>query len=186
MTPVLYNFLKDGHLGAINIDMHIDDVLTVMGAPDGFKTVEAYYADLPDMKQYRQRVSPYAPWFRAKYGLLEILFLPDTDQVVFFKVYFQSDVERIIPDVLNDGWLHLVDGTPRSQFRSLLSEAQIQSQEVLMGRWADDMAQVWIASSQLEINFTLEDQKDDLLVMSRSSPDIGGSPCANRECINFS
>jgi hypothetical protein len=186
MTSVLYNFLKAGHLGAINIDMHIGDVLALLGAPDEFKRVKAYYDRLPQMKQYAYEMSPYAPWFRAKYGLLDILFHADTDRVVFFKVYFQTDHERIIPDILNDGWLPLVDGITRSQLRMLLKEAEIQSHEVLMGQWADDIAQIWIPSSQLEINFNLEEQRDDLLVMSRSSPDIGGNPCASRDCIDFS
>jgi hypothetical protein len=185
VTRILYKFLKDGHLGGIDIDIHIDEVLRVLGAPDGFKTVDAYYARLPRMKSYAHDASPYAPWFRAKYGLLEILFFADTDRIVFFKVYFQTNHERIIPDVLNDGWLYLVDSITRSQFRTLLKEAKIQSKEVPMGRWADDVAQIWIPSSRLEISFNLEEQRDNLLVISRSSPDIGGSPCIYQDYIDF-
>lgn len=186
MTDVLYKFLKDGHLGDINIDMHIDDVLLTLGAPDGFRTTKAYYARFPRMKSYAHKMSPYAPWYQAKYSLLDILFLADTDRVVFFKVYFQAHEKRIVPDVLDDGWISMVDRITRSQFRSLLSEARIQSQEVPMGRWANDVGQIWIPSSQVQVNFTLEEQQDDLLVMSRSSPDIGDDPCIRQECVDFS
>jgi hypothetical protein len=120
--------------------------------------------------------------FPMRDEILELWILAETNQIDLFQIHFRGGWARSLPQILDDGWLLVVDGVSRARCANLLRSYQIKSWQVDQGRWANSVCELWLPASGVQINFDLEDGADALIVLCKSE---ASDPGVTRLCTEF-
>ncbi len=180
MTHIFSQFLLTGRIGKVSIGLDLIEMLSLFGCPDRYHNIDEFLAEYKDAK-----VRKTFNQFSANYGVLELFFSFQNDEVVFFKVYYDEPRERTVPNQLDDGWVSHIDGISKNRFKAILNEYGLHSKRQINPKFDQHVTVVWIPSSELQINFDEENGKDKLLVISKSASHYGAGPCINQICVEF-
>lgn len=178
-TQMLTKLLMDGNLGFVSIGTDLVDILNYLGTPDGYDGTASVFE--------RNKLKTGRISFPLRYGLLEILVSYETHKVVFFSVDFSDFEDTSIPSKLDDGWIKVLNGLSRQQFKDLLINCELSSKRILYGSILDEsLYQIRIFKSGIVVNFDIEGGEDRLLVVANSSEEIAGAnPYLNSNCVDF-